>query len=184
MVNARRQYRMNSLWDDQPRLLLTLFHDGVREFLEKERIALSLREHVLLDLRCQRGRVQHTIDHRSARLVSKRLEDNLRHIRPVEPGRTISWMVGSQEQERHTSQAGDQRGQERLRGRVDPLEIFNSQSERRLLTTLEEQVPEGLKGPCLAHGSAERGEGCRMDGDTKQVQERGETVLSVQSCLL
>src|SRR5262245_48504933 len=161
MVNARRQYRMNRLWDDQPRLLRALFHDGVREFLEKERIALRLREHVLLDLRCQRGRVQHTRDHLSARLVPKRLEDNLCHIRPVEPGRTISWMVGSQEQERHTGQAGDQRGQECLRGRVDPLEIFNSQSKRRLLTTLEKQVPEDLKGLRLAHSSAERSEGCR-----------------------
>src|SRR5262249_18805032 len=39
-------------------------------------------------------------------------------------------------------------------------------------------------GPCLAHGSAERSEGCRMDGDTEQVQEVGETVRGVQSYLL
>src|SRR5436309_1741837 len=115
---------MDSVRHTQDRWVSTPLPYHVSEFLQKERIALCLRQELLFQDGCEGYILQHPAHHLAAGVRVQRLEHELRHVGLVQPGWMIPWTVGGQYQDRCRRQGLDQQRQKRLRGWIDPVQVL------------------------------------------------------------
>src|SRR5262249_1528675 len=83
--------------------------------------------------------------------------DRLR-LRGSEPGRRVAWPRRQQQQDGMAGQAAGKIREELLRGRVDPVHVFDDEDDRPRVAHAEEDVANGAEGPLLELGTGQAAE--------------------------
>jgi hypothetical protein len=123
-----------------------LLHQRLGELFQKEGIALRFGEEHLRQGRRDGLRLQHCSEELHAIRGREWRHGELSRIGLLDPGGPISRAVGAQEQERGAREALHQRGEKLRRGGIAPVQVFHGENQRVLLTALEHQLPQRLKG--------------------------------------
>ena len=115
--------------------------------------------------------LEHRLDDLHTVLGRERRHGELGGVGLLQPRRPISRAVGAEDQDGCTGEPLHQRGEKLLRGGVDPVQVFDGEDERVLLTALEPELPQRRKGVRLqrVRADARQLRGSRLN--PQQMQE-------------
>ena len=162
--------------DRQPGVAAPALAKRARQLLEKERVALGLREDLVLEVRRQRH-LAHDRSHDPAALVAaQRMERDLRRPRLHEPGRPVARPVRHEQHDRGVGQVAGQGLEVGLRGRIDPVNVLHRQHDGPPAAEVEQDLAERVEGPGPQPAGIEL-DPLRQGGEAHQLEQERRLVL-------
>ena len=116
------------------------------ELLEEEGIAARLVENHPGEVVAEWLRASGGVNNAQAVRSGQRPQRQLRRVGLVGPRRSIAGTVAGKEEDRGPGKILHQRGEELLRGCIDPVQIFDDEDEWAPSASIQAHPPEGVEG--------------------------------------
>src|SRR5918996_2455162 len=131
------------------------------EFLEEERITARLVENHPGEVVPEWLRASGGVNNAQAVRSGQRPQRQLRRVGLIGPRWSIARAVAGKEKDRDAGKILHQRGEELLRGRIDPVQIFDDEDEWASSASIEAHPPEDVEGAGPDRLRSEHGEALR-----------------------